>query len=657
MKSLTKILLGATAMAFVCAGASTLCFNSVENAYADTNSNVLVEFSETDTKLFGTHADTEFKTDVQTSADSETVPTAVKVRYNAENTDAGGWALADIVFKESFTADSAFTMSIRIYTHILSTPGTEAPTVAIMSRATGAAVLWKLISKDQEWNTFTITREDYKKMANEEGVIEGFTIKFYKGNGTAFSDSYVLLDNIVIDDAYAVTLDNDKANTGVDPTDLRFEGGSTLIEPTSQIFGKGVTWYADAERTIPYDFTNKTVDSNITLYGAYSETLEPTKGVVTEFSRADARYFIPLDAAGNQIFPDGSGNYISKDYMEYLSNVDVDGNGKIDEWEKNTIKVSNWGYRESIGFEFANPVDIDDVMGITFRIYADFKGAETKKDTNGLWCCEGAIKENGDLSSYTNGILFDKVQQGTWYDVTFPAQDKYSQVAGADGKFDSFLWSFWITTELGELPPSDTYVVFGGIYYNYKCNVTFDCDTANTNVSNVTSVYSSGKPINEAPEATQREGYKVTWYKDPERTQRYSLKTNMLDGDITLYAKYELSDYTVTFDYDKAESGINPQTVTVSVGGKVTPPTIEREGYTIKWCTDPELTSLYDFDAGVTKNITLYAKYVKNSNSGGESGKGGCGSVLASDIAICTASIAGAALAIVAGTKRRKKDN
>lgn len=640
-------------MAFVCAGAATLCFNSATSAFADTDSNVLVEFTENDTELFGTNADIEFKTDVETS--SETVASAVKVSYNAEKVDVNGWALANITFKEAFTADSAFTMSFRIYTHIVSTVGMNKPTVAVMSRATGDAVLWKLIAEEQEWNTFTLSRDDYKKMANDQGVIEGFTIKFNRGSGTAFSDSYVLLDKIIIDDACAITLDNDKDNTGVDPTDVRCERGSALTQPSSQIFGKGVTWYADAERTTPYDFTDKTVDSNITLYGAYSETLEPTRGVVTDFSRADARYFIPLDANGNKIFPNDSSSYVNQNYMEYLSNVDVDGNGKIDDWEKNAIKVSNWGFHESVGFEFANPVGIDDVMGLTFRIYTDFKGIQTY----GVWACEGAIKENGDIGSFTNGILFDTVQQGKWYDVTFPSQDKYSQVAGADGKFDSFVWSFWIDAGQGNVPPSDTYVVFGGIYYNYKCNVTFDCDTATTGISNVTAVYSSGKAINEAPDATQKAGYKLTWYKDPARTERYSLKTNLLDGDITLYAKYELSDYTVTFDYDKAESGIDPQTVTVSVGGKVTAPTTTREGYTIKWCTDPELTSLYDFDTAVTKNMTLYAKYVKDSGGagGGESSGGGCGSVLASDIAICAASLTGVVLAIVAVTKLRKKDN
>lgn len=655
MKSLTKkLLLGATATCFACAGVATLGFNAVSNAFADVDNNVLVEFTESDTMLYGTNADIEFRTDMATS--SETVASAVKVTYNASNIDSSGWALANISFKTPFTADSAYTMSFRIYTHIVSAPGSEKPTVAVMSQATGEPVLWKLIGEEQEWNTFTVSRDDYKKMVNEQGNIEGFTIKFCLGPGaTAFSDCYILLDKITIDDACAITLDNDKANTGVDPTDLRCERGGALTEPSSQIYGKGVTWYADAERTTPYDFTDKTIDSNVTLYGVYSDTLEPTKGIVTEFSRADARYFIPKDANGNNIYPDGSGSYVGKEYIEYLSNVDVDGNGKIDECEKNAIKISNWGYRQSVGFEFANPVDISEVMGITFRIYTNFKG----KETNGLWCCEGAIKENGDLGAYTNGILFATVQQGKWYDVTFPSQDKYSQVAGADGKFDSFIWSFWITTALGELPPSDTYVVLGGIYYNYKCKVTFDCDTASTGVNNVTEVYSSGKAIGEAPEATQREGYKLTWYKDPERTQRYSLKTNLLDGDVTLYAKYELSDYTVTFDFGKEESGIDPQTVTVSVGEKVTAPTTTREGYTIKWCTDPELTSLYDFDAAVTKNMTLYAKYVKNSGGGegGESAKGGCGSALASDIAVCSAALIGVAVAIFALTKSKKKDN
>lgn len=655
MKTLTKkLLLGATAAAFACVGAATLGFNQT-TAFADEDPNVIVEFSESDSELFGTYSAASFVTGY--AAGDETIATGAKFVYSVAGSRPGDyWGVANVTFKESFTAADAYTMSFRFNTHL--TKSGSNPTVAFYSLATGDPILWKEIDNQGEWNTFTVSRSDYKKLANPEGKITGFTIAFYPSNGTRYEgdECYVLLDQVIIDDACAIELDNNKDVTGVDNTEVRMARGSDLHAPSSQIFGKGVTWYEDEARTTPFDFTGKKAETNITLYGVYSDTLEPTKGVVTEFSKADARYFIPKDEQGQTILPADSSSYKTENHVEYITDIDVDGNGVIDDCERNAIKVSNWSSaRESIGFEFANPVDIDDIMGVTFRIYTDFKGL----DTYCLWTCEGATLDSDDGSSvpdpYHSGILWSPVQQGRWYDVTFPAAKDYVKLAGTDGKFDSFVWNFCPVVALGQSTPAGTYVVFGSITYNYKCNVTFDCDTANSGVSNLTAVYASGKAISEAPEQTQKEGYTVTWYSDAARTQKFNLKKDKIEGDITLYAVYTASDYTVTFDYNKEESGIDPEKVSVTIGGKVTAPTTTREGYTIQWCVDPELTELYDFDSAVTKNITLYAKYVKSSGKPDEGNKGGCGSALASDMALCAAALTGVAVAVAAVRLKRKK--
>ena len=68
--------------------------------------------------------------------------------------------------------------------------------------------------------------------------------------------------------------------------------------------------------------------------------------------------------------------------------------------------------------------------------------------------------------------------------------------------------------------------------------------------------------------------------------------------------------YTVTFD---TQGGNEIESVRVTRNSTVVKPADPtREGYTFEgWFTDPECSEAYDFDTKVTKNITLYAKWVE----------------------------------------------
>ncbi|MBQ2741457.1 MAG: S-layer homology domain-containing protein, partial [Oscillospiraceae bacterium] len=76
--------------------------------------------------------------------------------------------------------------------------------------------------------------------------------------------------------------------------------------------------------------------------------------------------------------------------------------------------------------------------------------------------------------------------------------------------------------------------------------------------------------------------------------------------------------YIVSFE---TNGGSEIKSVSVSLGGKVTiPDAPTKDGYTFDgWYTDEELTTAYDFDATVSKSLTLYAKWKEfsgNSPSG-----------------------------------------
>ena len=109
-----------------------------------------------------------------------------------------------------------------------------------------------------------------------------------------------------------------------------------------------------------------------------------------------------------------------------------------------------------------------------------------------------------------------------------------------------------------------------------------------------------------------RTGYTFDgWYTDQECMTPYDFSTPVT-GNITLYAKWSLASYVITFD-SMGGSSLVSQQVTYN-GSAVTPPAPTKAGYTFAgWFTDKNCTKSYDFATPVTDDITLYAKWDINS--------------------------------------------
>ncbi|WP_382389243.1 InlB B-repeat-containing protein [Leucobacter albus] len=141
------------------------------------------------------------------------------------------------------------------------------------------------------------------------------------------------------------------------------------------------------------------------------------------------------------------------------------------------------------------------------------------------------------------------------------------------------------------------------------------------NVYTVTFDSAGGSPVaaatvNESDPATEptgptRAGYTFTgWYTDEDATDAYDFEAPVT-ADLTLYAGWTISTYSVTFDTDEGNT-IAP--VTVEHGDRATAPADPtRDGYTFTgWYTDAAATDAYDFDAPVTWDVTLYAGWAIN---------------------------------------------
>ena len=115
------------------------------------------------------------------------------------------------------------------------------------------------------------------------------------------------------------------------------------------------------------------------------------------------------------------------------------------------------------------------------------------------------------------------------------------------------------------------------------------------------------------PTAPTRSGYVFDfWCIDYECTTEFDFDTAITEN-ITLYAAWKRT-CDVIFNVN---GGSNVATQTVIIGAlAVYPITPKKENYTFAhWCTDRELTAVYDFSTPVTNNITLYACYVQIANT------------------------------------------
>lgn len=106
------------------------------------------------------------------------------------------------------------------------------------------------------------------------------------------------------------------------------------------------------------------------------------------------------------------------------------------------------------------------------------------------------------------------------------------------------------------------------------------------------------------------------WYKDQECTEPWNFAYDVVEYEITLYAKW-LGKFKIRFNLNSINcvpQHIND--VEIIKGRKITKPTDPTlKGFTFKgWFVDEELTDEWIFDKDVVeRDLTLYAKWAKNN--------------------------------------------
>ena len=151
------------------------------------------------------------------------------------------------------------------------------------------------------------------------------------------------------------------------------------------------------------------------------------------------------------------------------------------------------------------------------------------------------------------------------------------------------------------------------LYYDRKNHtVTFDpMDGTLASSSDASQTVRHGGVATKPLDPSQ-EGYSfVGWYTDKDTLQNAYVFTTPVESDITLYAKYQINTYQVTFDPNDgtlAQGTTSP--VTVNWGEKVTKPSDPtREGYSFDGWFEGSATTSFDFNTLIKEDKTLVAHW------------------------------------------------
>jgi uncharacterized repeat protein (TIGR02543 family) len=153
--------------------------------------------------------------------------------------------------------------------------------------------------------------------------------------------------------------------------------------------------------------------------------------------------------------------------------------------------------------------------------------------------------------------------------------------------------------------------------------VTFDANDGGdgssvTNLPAAVKGVASGKTIAEPSPAPSRADYGFKgWYKEKEGKTAWNFASDMVTGDITLYASWKLNSYSVTFDGNgTGVTGLPAPISDLAKGAKINKPATDPsrgEDYQFGgWYKENTGTTAWNFtDDTVTRDTTLYAKWTK----------------------------------------------
>lgn len=149
------------------------------------------------------------------------------------------------------------------------------------------------------------------------------------------------------------------------------------------------------------------------------------------------------------------------------------------------------------------------------------------------------------------------------------------------------------------------------LYAKWEAGVTVTLDPAN-GMDAETRIYAVGDILGDLPHPLYENHVFDGWYSGDIKVNEQT----EVAGDMSLVAKWLDKTYTVRFDTGGG-SAVDDQYVSVEGGKAQKPQDPTRAGYDFGgWFADDVCTDAFDFDAVITGNTTVYAKWIAQGGSG-----------------------------------------
>ncbi len=356
----------------------------------------------------------------------------------------------------------------------------------------------------------------------------------------------------------------------------------------------------------------------INLYFRY-----PDNSLYSEYNYS---YSYPVAATDLNIeTPDNSSNFL---YWQVTNAEDIEDS----EYNYHTFYYTLVGiYSHTITFDTkGHGTELDEQTVETFETVIQPDDLSADHYTFGGWYTDSACTNEYDFNSQVTSdlTLYAKWTADT-HTVTFDTNGHGTAPSSQTIDYGDYV------TEPDN--PSATGYTFGGWYtdsactdawdftsdtvsgdltlyakWSLPCTVTFNSNGHGTAPTSQTIDYGNLVTEPDDPSAT---GYTFGgWYTDSDCTDSWDFSNDTVSGDLTLYAKWTINSYTVSFNANG--HGTAPSSQTIDYENLVTEPDDPSEtGYTFGgWYTDSDCTDAWDFtNDTVTSDTTLYAKWTANT--------------------------------------------
>ena len=355
---------------------------------------------------------------------------------------------------------------------------------------------------------------------------------------------------------YAITFNT---NGGSAVTPVSAEYNTTINEPetpTKEGYSF-VGWYTDAAFTNYFDYQMYYITSNLTLYAKWEIN----------------SYWVKFNSEGGTVIFD-----IKVDYKNLIPKPQdpIWEGHTFQGWYKESSFTNLWNFNSDL---VTSDITLYAKWSINmYTVHFDSQGGSTIQDQS--------LPYNTILDEPTPPTRTGYTFKGWYNESTFDTR-----------------WIFGF----GRITQNTT------LYARWEANIytiSFDTQGGGT-IASVSLPYDS--KITE-PTPPSREGYTFAgWYKDINCTNPWNFSVDVVSGDATLYAKWTINTYTISF-YTNGGSAI--ASITANYNSTITAPTTPtKTGYTfVNWYKDAACTSVWNFSSDkVTANITLFAKWTINT--------------------------------------------